>query len=129
MQKPSTHTRHVVLDDQQVGRGREHVELLAVVESFTCAMRCSTFGSLRPADAGERLDRAHCETVRRDAPGHVVEQRSQPADVGMQHDAGAGHAVGPGVDDRYVDRVARSVRARPRRRLGFLQVATSSSRP
>ena len=56
-------------------------------------------------DAGERLDRAHREAVGREAAGHVVEQRPQPADVGVQHDAGARHAVGPGVDRRNVEPV------------------------
>ncbi len=36
---------------------------------------------------------------------HVVEQRPQAADVGMQHEARARHAVGPGVHGRHVERV------------------------
>lgn len=33
-----------------------------------------------------------------EAAGHVLEQRTEPADVGVQDEAGGGHAVGPGVE-------------------------------
>ena len=48
--------------------------------------------------AGERLGRAHREPVRRESAAQVVEQRAHPHDVGVQHEPGDGHAVGPGVD-------------------------------
>ena len=88
------HPRHVVLDHEEVGRALEHVELLGVVEILhggePLLDRCQVL--LR--DAGERLDRAHGEPVRREAARHVVEERPQPADVGMEHDARRGMPSG-----------------------------------
>ena len=105
MQKPSTDTRDdVVFDDEQVGRAREDLELLGVVEILH-VRRIRGLERRRDPISGsvaERLERADGEAVRREPPGHVVEERPQPADVGMQHDAGLGHAVGPGVHDRHV---------------------------
>ena len=72
----------------------EHVELLGVIEVLhggePLLDRCQVL--LR--DAGERLHRAHGEPVRREAARHVGEERPQPADVGMEHDARGGMPSG-----------------------------------
>ena len=100
------HPGDAVFHHEQVGRTREHLELLVIVEPGNgCESLLDGRASILRWNTGERLDRAHREPVRREPAGHVLEERPQPADVGMEHDAGARHAVGASVDRRHVDRV------------------------
>ena len=101
MQKPRTATsRDVVVHHEVVGRGLEVAELQVVVELRRVPLprRGLLVGAHVGRRARERLGRAHREAVRGEAAAQVVEQRPDAHDVGVQHDAGDGHAVGTRVD-------------------------------
>ena len=106
MQKPSTDTRATSSSTTSRSAAAPSMSSCwASSRSFTCASRDSTVARTDSGLRRERLDHAHGEAVRREPPGHVVEQRPEPADVGMQHDARRRHAVGPGVHGRDLEPV------------------------
>ena len=53
----------------------------------------------------ELLEDADGEAVRGQAARHVLEQRAQTTHVGVEHEAGDGHAVGAGVDSGHFEAV------------------------
>ena len=109
------HPRHVVFDDEQVRRRRRDLRAARrrrAASPAPCAPRSSRLLGRRRVANGSTAHTA--KPMRREAPRHVVEQRPEPTDVGMQHDAR--HAA-----CRRAAR-ARSAR-RPRRR------RASASRP
>ena len=111
MQNPRTATsRHVVVDDEVVGRALEVPDLDLVLEVLDLVEARRRVEVVAVVDVRERLGRAHREPVGREPPAQVVEQRADAHDVGVEHEPDRRQAVGPGVD-----RVDRAQPPSPRR--------------
>ena len=77
----------VVVDDQVVGRQFEITDLALVVERCDGRHTSIEIAQIhtRPLPAPERLRTEHGDAVAREAAGQVLEQRANPADVGVHH--------------------------------------------
>jgi hypothetical protein len=85
---------------EEVARAHEVAQLGGVVEPGDAlhAARGVETGALLRRDARERLDRHDRDAVGGEPAGDLVEQRAHAHEVGVQHQAELGRAVGLGVD-------------------------------